>query len=94
MMSFKYYVNGLGPVENQPPSGNPSPSQPLATTRVIPEVTIGGQRADVSFSGLTPGIVGLYQVNARIPDGVASGLQPLVVTANGIVSKSVMIPVE
>jgi minor extracellular serine protease Vpr len=88
------YVNGLGPVDNQPASGDASPSQPLATTRVVPEVTIGGQRAEVSFSGLSPGIVGLYQVNARIPPGAASGLQPLVITANGIVSKSVMIPIQ
>jgi uncharacterized protein (TIGR03437 family) len=88
------YVNGLGPVENQPASGDASPSQPLATTRVIPEVTIGGQRAEVLFSGLSPAIVGLYQVNARVPAGAASGLQPLVVTANGIVSKSAMIPIQ
>jgi uncharacterized protein (TIGR03437 family) len=88
------YVNGLGPVDNQPASGDPSPSQPLATTRALPEVTIGGQRAEVSFSGLTPGLVGLYQVNARIPAGAASGLQSLVITANGIISKTVMIPVE
>jgi uncharacterized protein (TIGR03437 family) len=88
------YVNGLGPVDNQPATGDASPSQPLATTRVVPEVTIGGQRAEVSFSGLSPGIVGLYQVNARIPAGAASGLQPLVITANGIVSKSVMIPIQ
>ena len=87
------FVNGLGPVDNQPASGDPSPSQPLARTRVVPEVSIGGQSAEVLFSGLTPGIVGLYQVNARIPAGAASGLQPLVITVNGIVSKSVTIPV-
>jgi uncharacterized protein (TIGR03437 family) len=88
------YVNGLGPVDNQPATGDPSPSQPLATTRVVPEVTIGGQRAEVLFSGLTPGIVGLYQVNARVPAGAGSGLQSLVITANGIVSKTVMLPIQ
>jgi minor extracellular serine protease Vpr len=87
------FVNGLGPVDNQPASGDPSPSQPLASTRVVPEVSIGGKRAEILFSGLTPGIVGLYQVNARIPADAASGLQPLVIRANGIVSKSVTIPV-
>ncbi|HYI97160.1 MAG TPA: S8 family serine peptidase [Bryobacteraceae bacterium] len=88
------YVNGLGPVDNQPLSGMPSPLEPLARTRVIPEVTIGGQRAEVVFSGMTPGAIGLYQINARVPAGAASGLQPLVVTANGIVSKTVNLPIQ
>jgi len=55
---------------------------------------IAGRKADVLFSGLTPGTVGLYQVNARIPADAPSGLQPLVITANGIVSKSVNIPIQ
>lgn len=88
------FVNGLGPVDNQPASGEPSPTEPLARTRVGPDVTIGGQRADVSFSGMTPGTVGLYQVNARIPANAPSGLQPVVITAGGIASKPVSIPVE
>jgi uncharacterized protein (TIGR03437 family) len=36
-------------------------------------VTIGGIPATPSFSGLAPGFVGLYQVNALVPAGVASG---------------------
>lgn len=88
------FVNGLGPVDNQPAAGQPSPSEPLALTRVVPDVTIGGQRADVLFSGLTPGAVGLYQVNVRIPANAGSGLQAIVISANGIDSKPVSIPVE
>jgi uncharacterized protein (TIGR03437 family) len=88
------YVNGLGPVDNQPEGGAPSPAEPLARTRVIPEVTIGGQRAEVLFSGMTPGAIGLYQLNARVPAGIETGLQPLVITANGIVSKTVNLPIQ
>jgi uncharacterized protein (TIGR03437 family) len=36
-------------------------------------VTIGGERADVLFSGLTPGFTGLYQVNARVPQNTPIG---------------------
>ena len=36
-------------------------------------MTIGAQSAAVDFSGLAPFFVGLYQVNARVPDGVAAG---------------------
>jgi minor extracellular serine protease Vpr len=88
------FVNGLGPVDNQPASGEASPAEPLARTRVVPDVTIGSQRADVLFSGMTPGTVGLYQVNARIPANAPSGPQPVVITINGIASKPVSIPVE
>jgi len=37
-------------------------------------VTIGGQQADVIYYGAAPqAVAGLLQVNARIPDNVASG---------------------
>jgi minor extracellular serine protease Vpr len=88
------YANGLGPVSNQPASGDPSPSQSLATTNVLPTVTIGGVSAHVVFSGLTPGFVGLYQINAEVPAGVASGSQPLVVKMNGIPSTTVNLAVQ
>jgi uncharacterized protein (TIGR03437 family) len=31
---------------------------------------VGGVAADVSFSGLAPGYVGLYQINAQVPAGL------------------------
>jgi minor extracellular serine protease Vpr len=36
-------------------------------------VTIGGQVAQVLFSGLAPGYAGLYQVNVQIPSTIAPG---------------------
>lgn len=91
---IQVYANGLGPVDEQPETGQPSSAQPLARTRVQPEVTIGGQRAEVLFSGLTPGSIALYQINVRVPEGAPPGIQPLVVTANGIVSKTANLPVQ
>ncbi|MEK7408330.1 MAG: S8 family serine peptidase [Acidobacteriota bacterium] len=88
------YVNGLGPVDNRPPTGEPSPSQPLAATRVTPQVTIGGRSAQVAFSGLAPFIVGLYQLNVVVPADAPSGLQPVVVTAGGVTSKTAFLPLE
>lgn len=88
------YVNGLGPTDPQPPSGEAAPANPLAVTRVRPDVTIGGQRAEVLFSGLAPGFVGLYQLNVRVPSGSPTGVQPVVVTANGVASKTSNMPVE
>lgn len=44
-------------------------------------VTIGGTPAMVEYSGSAPGMVaGVMQVNARIPNGISSGLAEVVVT--------------
>ncbi len=63
------YCTGLGSVSNQPATGTAAPASPLAVTTTTPTVTIGGVAAQVSFSGLTPGTVGLYQVNVQVPVG-------------------------
>ena len=88
------YANGLGPVENTPPTGEPSPAQPLSPCRVAPSVTVGGQPAEVLFSGLAPFNVGLYQMNLRLSPDTPAGVQPVVVTVNGIVAKTASLPVR
>lgn len=67
------YVNGLGPVSNTPGSGQVAGSNPLSGTTNTPTVTIGGRPAQVLFSGLAPGIVGLYQVNVVVPQDSPTG---------------------
>lgn len=88
------YANGLGPVSNQPASGEPSPAEPLARTRVTPLMTVGGRPAQVLFSGLTPPFVGLYQINIIVPPDAPTGVQTVVITANGIDSKTASLPVQ
>jgi uncharacterized protein (TIGR03437 family) len=88
------FCTGLGPVDHTPPTGAPAPYSPLARITGGVEVSIGGQPAEVSFAGLAPGSVGLYQVNARVPDGVAAGEQvPLVLTVAGSMANPVTIAV-
>ncbi|HWB85446.1 MAG TPA: S8 family serine peptidase [Bryobacteraceae bacterium] len=91
---IQIYVNGLGPVSNQPPSGEATPAQPFSMTSATPTVRIGGVDAPVSFSGLAPGIVGLYQINVTVPEGAPTGTQPLVVSVNGIDSATARLPVQ
>lgn len=91
---IQLYANGLGPVDNTPATGEASPANPLARTRVTPTVTIGGRDAPVAFSGLAPNYVGLYQLNVTVPTDAPVGIQPVVISANGVVSKSVNLPIQ
>lgn len=51
----------------------PKPRQPVT-------VRIGGKDAEVLYAGAAPGLVaGVFQINVRIPEGVAPGPQPVVV---------------
>jgi uncharacterized protein (TIGR03437 family) len=88
------YATGLGAVTNTPATGAAAPSAPLAETVAKPSVTVGGVAAEVVFSGLTPGFVGLYQVNIRIPDAAPAGSADLIMSQAGQSSAPVKIAVR
>jgi len=92
--AIQLYLNGLGQVDNRPASGEVSPSQPLATTRVQPVVTIGGRPAQVIFSGLAPGNVGLYQVNVIVPADAPAGRQAVTCSVNGVPAPNTFVSVQ
>ena len=76
------YLTGLGFVSPFVEPGYPAGEVLLSLTTVQPEVTFGGAPGDVIYSGLTPNLVGLYQINVRIPGNAPKGLQvPLTINA-------------
>jgi uncharacterized protein (TIGR03437 family) len=81
--SIVIYANGLGPVSTPQSSGDPSSSTQLVYTSTSPTVTIGGSPTGPIFSGLTPGIVALYQVNVSVPADAPIGTQPLTLSIGG-----------
>jgi uncharacterized protein (TIGR03437 family) len=89
------YCSGLGYVSPQPATGAAAPSGALSNTQLTVTSTIGGASAPVTFAGLSPGFVGLYQVNVQVPNAAPAGSQvPVVITAGGVVSNAVTIAVQ
>jgi uncharacterized protein (TIGR03437 family) len=93
--TVQLYCNGLGPVDQAVASGDPTPATPPINTTTKPTVTIGGVPVtQITFSGLAPTALGLYEIDMVVPAGVPTGLQPVVVTIGGISSDPVNLPIS
>jgi uncharacterized protein (TIGR03437 family) len=79
------YSTGLGVTT---PSGN------LSVTAAKVTALLAGAELPSSFAGLTPGFIGLYQVNLPIPAATAPGLLPLELKIGSITSNSVAVVVQ
>ena len=84
------YMTGQGVVDNPVPDGMVTPQSPLSQSILPYSATIGGQDAPIQFLGLTPGNIGLFQANLRVPD-LRPGDYPVVVTIGGSVSNAGLI---
>jgi uncharacterized protein (TIGR03437 family) len=86
------YGTGPGSMANAVVDGAGAPRDPLNTTRSTPQVYIGGVAAQVQFSGLTPDLAGLWQINAYIPNRpFLAGRVPVQVFVDGVDSNEVAI---
>ena len=89
------YCTGLGEVSPAVVAGTPAPSDHLTYTVNRVSVTIGGVAAEVQFAGLPAGFAGLYQVNAKVPQGITPGAAVVVSMAEaGQVSAPVTMAVK
>jgi uncharacterized protein (TIGR03437 family) len=94
------YAIGLGPTSPVVSSGTASPSNPPAVTPPTKACFGTGTPfqpppcSDVLFSGLTPGFVGLYQVNVSLPINLTSGNTPFFFSVNGVQSNVVQLAVQ
>jgi minor extracellular serine protease Vpr len=87
------WVNGLGPVSNQPASENPAPTA-LSTTQPV-TVNFGGVTATPIFAGLAPGFPGLYQIDVAVPTSVTPGnAVPVTISVGGVTSAQATLPIQ
>jgi len=88
------YCVGLGAVNNPPPTGAPAPDG-SSTTLAPVSVLLNGVGVPVAYAGLSPGSVGMYQVNVQIPDNAPTGnAVALALSAGGATSNTVTIAIQ
>src|SRR5579871_633079 len=82
------YFTGGGPVNaaGKLTSGAPAPNG-LSPVTGDATVTVGGQQAVIKYIGLTPGAIGLYQVNFIVP-ALPKGTYPVIITIAGTASNN------
>ncbi len=88
-----FYLAGLGSATNQPVTGNPAPVPPTGPLNSV-VLTLNGTVAPALFVGLTPGTVGLYQIDFTVPAGTPDGNLVLTVSQGGAVSNVTILPVH
>ena len=79
------YITGDGAVSPTLATGSaPLPGTPLNNLpKAVQTVTVmvAGVPAAIQFIGITPGLVGVTQINYQVPTGIGTGNQPVVVIA-------------
>jgi uncharacterized protein (TIGR03437 family) len=86
--SLVIYLVGMGATNPAVPSGAVAPGlnlgDTLAQATVQPVVMVNNQTAPIQFAGLTPGGVGLYQINFVVPTSATAGSLPLTVSQGSV----------
>jgi uncharacterized protein (TIGR03437 family) len=85
-------VTGLGVTSPRLEAGYPSPSEPRAQAIAWPEITLGDAPLDILYAGLVPGEIGIYEVHAKVPYWVRTGLEVPLVIRQG--AQSTTLPVR
>ena len=84
----KLFATGQGFVPDAPPDGTP-PTGPVPTAS-LPRVFAGGTNfvpdANIVYSGLAPGLVGVWEIDVKIPETVPPGETIVVLVANDVAS--------
>jgi uncharacterized protein (TIGR03437 family) len=84
----------MGLTDNPVGTGAQAPSSPLAAVNSSASVAVDGKAASVLFAGLTPGFIGLYQINFQVPTDAQSGDRKLEIFQGGMTANTSVLPVQ
>jgi uncharacterized protein (TIGR03437 family) len=91
------YLVGMGATNPAVASNQVAPGatagSTAATVTVQPMVMLGNQNAPVLFAGLTPGSIGLYQIDFMVPSNVTAGNLSLTVSQGTVSANPTILPV-
>jgi uncharacterized protein (TIGR03437 family) len=88
------YLVGMGATSPAVATNQQSPSTtPLAQASVQPTVTLDGTAVNIGYAGLSPGWIGLYQINFQVPSSARTGDLPLVIIQNDTAANTATLPV-
>jgi uncharacterized protein (TIGR03437 family) len=89
------YLAGMGLTDDSAVmDGVASPGMPLANTLSKPTVTMDGEPVSILFAGLTPTVVGLYQVNFEVPFDATDGDHQIMFSQSGTAANTTILPVH
>jgi uncharacterized protein (TIGR03437 family) len=87
------FFTGQGLVTPAVPTGSAASMTSLSNTNAVTTATIGTAPAQVIFSGLAPGMIGIGQANVLVPN-LATNDYTLVLKVNGTPSNGVTVSVK
>ncbi len=88
------FATGHGATSPEWATGRAASAFPLIHVPAEIKVFIGGVEARIQFAGLTPGTVGVLQLNVEPAFGTPTGEQPVVVTIGGFSSQTATIAIR
>jgi uncharacterized protein (TIGR03437 family) len=88
------YLAGMGLTDTPVGTGAQAPSLPLASVNTSASVRVDGEEASVLFAGLTPGFIGLYQINFQVPADAQSGNRKLEIFQGAQAANLSVLPVQ
>jgi uncharacterized protein (TIGR03437 family) len=91
--TVQVFFTGQGQVSPQVATGAPASLTQLSLAKATVTATIGNVPAQVTFSGLAPGFIGLGQANVQVPNLPANDYT-LVLMVNGVPSNTVTMAVR
>jgi uncharacterized protein (TIGR03437 family) len=91
--SISIFLTGLGQTTPAAPLGDAAPADPLAIVPAPPAVTLADTALQITFAGLVPGQIGVYQIDAYVPRGIRDAAQTTLAISQGAVTTALQVRV-